>query len=97
MKSTRIMKVLSFAIFAQLLDMVTTLYGLSVGLIEKNKFLGQHPEFMTIVDVKLLLVALIMCLYLLTRGYKWIFNVPIAIVSVWTLAIAMVNLSQEVL
>jgi hypothetical protein len=95
------MKVLSFAIFAQLLDMITTMYGSSIGLVERNVYLGTHPTMALIVGVKLLLIAMILCLYVIIQPYNrikwWSFNVPIAIVSVWTLAIAMVNLSQEIL
>jgi hypothetical protein len=91
------MKILGFAIFVQLLDMITTLRGPTYGLVERNRFLGPHPEPILIIDVKLWLIGMILCLYFITRNYKWIFNIPVATVSVWTFVIAMVNLSQEVI
>jgi hypothetical protein len=89
---------LGFAIFAQLLDMTTTIYGLSIGGYERNRFLGAYPEYTTVIGLKLLLIAVILCGYWITRGHhRWFFNLPISVGTLWTFSIAMVNLSQEVI
>lgn len=93
------MKVLIFGVFSQLLDMLTTVYGLSLGNLESNIYLGPRPLYVTVVAVKLAAIILIGLCYLLTKYYKkspLTFNIPMGLAAVWTFFVGMSNLSQQV-
>lgn len=85
-----------FAIFTQLLDMLTTWWGLLHGFAEHNPHFGEH-DLTRIVAVKLLLIIILTLAYfLLKKKYQanlmfWL----LAAGSVSTFYIAMHNLSLE--
>lgn len=88
------MKILFFGVFTQLLDMVTTWWGLVHGAIERNHLL---PSFLGgIVIIKLSVIVLMVATYIL---YKWtkqsmrFFNVVLAVPSLYIFNVGMTNLS----
>jgi hypothetical protein len=90
------MKVLVFAVFAQLLDMFTTWWGLLHGAVERNPRLP--ASLGGIIAVKLSLIVLVIGLYVLYKRRQEsvrLFNILIGIPSLFVFSVGMVNLSME--
>lgn len=89
------MTVVIFAVLAQLLDMITTWWGLLHGFAEKNVI--YHNNLETILIVKTLLIIGIVCLFILSKRTKntFAFSLLIGIASIPTLIAAIGNLAME--